>query len=75
MSHISRPAVSKHLRILKEAQLVSVTRIGREHWYQLNTAPLAEVHRWLSRYERFWQRKLESLKEMAEEIEENDLQD
>ena len=48
---ISRPAVSQHLRILKEASLVSEERFVRERRYQLNPSPLREVGRWLTHYE------------------------
>ena len=40
---LSRPAVSRHLRVLGEAGLVEATETGREHHYRLDTAPLAEV--------------------------------
>jgi DNA-binding transcriptional ArsR family regulator len=44
---ISRPAVAKHLGILRRAELVRARRVGREVRYSLNTAPLAEVQGWL----------------------------
>ncbi|MGE5073857.1 MAG: metalloregulator ArsR/SmtB family transcription factor [Anaerolineae bacterium] len=48
---ISRPAVAKHLSILRRARLVQARRIGREVRYSLNTAPLAEVAGWLRKLE------------------------
>ncbi|MEE8138833.1 MAG: metalloregulator ArsR/SmtB family transcription factor [Thermoanaerobaculia bacterium] len=45
---MSRPAVSKHLRILKQAGLVTERRSGRQNFYRLELDPLAEVAAWLS---------------------------
>ncbi|MCX6464019.1 MAG: metalloregulator ArsR/SmtB family transcription factor [Pseudonocardiales bacterium] len=47
---VSRPAVSRHLRVLREAGLVRATERGRERVYRLDRAPLAELDRWLERY-------------------------
>lgn len=59
---ISRPAVSRHLRILRQSHLVVARRNGREHLYSLNAAPLREIDAWLRRYEVLWGRQLESFK-------------
>ena len=64
---ISRPAVSQHLRILKQADLVREDRFGRERRYQLNPGPLRDVHRWTAHYERFWHGRLAALRETLEE--------
>jgi DNA-binding transcriptional ArsR family regulator len=58
---MSRPAVSQHLRILRDAGLVTEHRVGRERRYQLRAAPLREVSDWISQYERFWPRHLSRL--------------
>lgn len=63
---ISRPAVSKHLRILRQAALVRVERRGRERVYRLNARPLREVDYWLGLYRTFWERNLASLKRHVE---------
>jgi DNA-binding transcriptional ArsR family regulator len=47
---ISQPGVSKQLRALREAGLVSVRQDAQRHWYQLETAPFAEVDVWLSKF-------------------------
>jgi len=47
---ISRPAVSRHLRVLRECGLVTVEARGRERWCSLDPAPLAELERWLARF-------------------------
>lgn len=64
---ISRPAVSKHLRVLRSSRLVRVQREGRQLWYQLEAAPLSEVERWVQQYAAFWDDKLQQLKRAAEE--------
>ncbi len=56
-------AVSQHLRLLREADLVTVELVGRERWYRLNAQPLERIADWLSRYETFWQEKLDALGE------------
>jgi DNA-binding transcriptional ArsR family regulator len=65
-SRISRPAVSKHLAILRKSRLVQVKKQGREQVYSLNAAPLSEVNAWLSGYEQFWGDQLASFKEYVE---------
>ncbi|MGA9532595.1 MAG: metalloregulator ArsR/SmtB family transcription factor [Anaerolineales bacterium] len=64
---ISRPAVSRHLRRLREADLVNVRRHGRQRWYSLDPAPLELLYQdWLSHYEALWDDRLQRLKEAAE---------
>jgi DNA-binding transcriptional ArsR family regulator len=60
---ISRPAVSKHLRILAEAGLVRPDRRGKENVYALDPRPLGPVREWLERY---WAARLTTLKDLAE---------
>lgn len=58
---MSQPAVSKHLRVLREAELVS-SRVDKQHRrYRLRPAPLAEVDAWLAPYRRFWADRLDAL--------------
>ena len=63
---VSRPAISKHLRILHQAHLVLETRQGRNRVYRLNPEPLQELDRWLEHYRRFWTLNLLSLKRHVE---------
>ncbi len=63
---ISRPAVSKHLRVLRSSRLVGMQRRGRELWYRLNAEPLSHVESWVIQYEGFWQERLENLKRSVE---------
>ncbi|MEZ6235886.1 MAG: metalloregulator ArsR/SmtB family transcription factor [Phycisphaerales bacterium] len=64
---ISRPAVSKHLRVLSQAGLVRVVKHGRERHYHLDAAPLAAVDDWLNRYRLLWAARLANLKEYLEQ--------
>jgi len=60
---MSRPAISQHLRILKQAGLVVERKVGREHLYSLQADPLHEVSDWVQHYEQFWHNRLELLGE------------
>jgi len=63
---VSRPAISKHLRLLRRAHLVEERREGRHRLYQLNPGPLKAVDSWLQQYRVFWQANLNSLKAFVE---------
>ncbi len=63
---VSRPAISKHLRLLRRAHLVQEHREGRHRVYQLNPEPLRAVDSWLDQYRRFWSMNLDSLKQFVE---------
>ena len=63
---ISRPAISKHLRLLRQAHLVKEHRQGRHRFYQFNAEPLRAVDSWLSRYRTFWSDNLANLKAFVE---------
>lgn len=58
---ISQPGVSKHLRVLREAGLVSVRGDGQRRLYSLRPGPLAEVDAWLAPYRRLWSTSLDRL--------------
>ena len=63
---VSRPAISKHLRLLRRAHLVSERRQGRHRYYHLNPEPLKAVDTWLEQYRVFWSANLASLKAFVE---------
>ena len=63
---VSRPAISKHLRILRRAHLVEERREGRHRMYRLNPEPLKAVDSWLEQYRNFWTASLENLKSFVE---------
>ena len=58
---ISRPAVSRHLRVLRELGLVHVRAAAQRRVYSLEPAPLAELDAWLGRYRGFWENRLDAL--------------
>jgi DNA-binding transcriptional ArsR family regulator len=63
---VSRPAISKHLRVLKRARLVRMRPSGRQRLFEVDSGPLKAVDTWLSRYRAFWQNELSSLKRFVE---------
>jgi DNA-binding transcriptional ArsR family regulator len=64
---ISQPGVSKHLRVLRDAGLVSVRPEGQQRWYALRPEALAEVDRWLAPYRKLWGRRLDALERHLDE--------
>jgi DNA-binding transcriptional ArsR family regulator len=58
---LSQPAVSKHLRVLREAGLVSVRPEGQRRLYRLRAEPLMELDEWLEPYRRMWRESLDKL--------------
>ena len=62
----SRPAISKHLRVLREARLVTEQRDGRERLYELQPEALKQVAGWIEGYRGFWHVSLANLKRRLE---------
>src|SRR5271157_352689 len=62
----SRPAISKHLRVLRTVRLVGERRCGRERRYYLEPEPLRDIAQWVEEYRAFWQTNLTSLKRRLE---------
>lgn len=60
---ISRPAVSKHIRILTECGLISIKQQGRERYCEANFKKLREVSEWVNQFKVLWNQKLDSLDE------------
>ena len=58
---MSLPAVSKHLRVLEKAQLITRHVEGRVHRFTVNPAPLQSANSWIEHYQQFWQHQLDSL--------------
>src|SRR5687767_2358675 len=58
---MSQPAVSKHLRILREAGLVRARRQGRLSIYEIRARKLRQVRDWVAHFERYWDEKLDAL--------------
>jgi DNA-binding transcriptional ArsR family regulator len=63
---LSRPAVSKHIRVLRQARLVTHERAGRERVYRLDPVPLQRVAGWVEGYRAFWQTSFTNLKRYLE---------
>lgn len=58
---LTQPAVSKHLRVLREAGLVDVRQDAQRRWYRLRPEPLLEIESWLAPYRRLWADRLDAL--------------
>ena len=63
----SRPAISKHLKVLRDAAIVAEEKRGRERLYHLRPEALRDVADWIEGYRSFWQSNLDSLKHYLEE--------
>jgi DNA-binding transcriptional ArsR family regulator len=63
---ISRPAISRHVRILTECGLLVIRQQGRERYCQADLRKLKQVSDWTERYREFWTRKLDALEELLE---------
>ncbi|TCN35044.1 DNA-binding transcriptional ArsR family regulator [Kribbella orskensis] len=58
---LSQPAVSKHLKVLRDAGLVDVRQDAQRRWYRLRPAPLVEIDAWLEPYRDLWRDRLDAL--------------
>lgn len=58
---ISQPAVSQHLRVLRESGFATVRAEGARRLYAVNTEPLQEIDIWLEHFRRFWNQRLDAL--------------
>jgi DNA-binding transcriptional ArsR family regulator len=63
---VSRPAVSKHLRVLREAGVVNVRMDAQRRIYRLDPKALGEAEGWLARHRRFWEERLDVLEAHVE---------
>ncbi|MEX1269631.1 MAG: metalloregulator ArsR/SmtB family transcription factor [Balneolaceae bacterium] len=69
---ISRPAISKHIKILNECGLVVIRKKGRKRYCRTDTRKLKEVAEWAARYRKFWNEKLNTLEALLAEEDENE---
>lgn len=58
---ISRPAVSKHIKVLEQAGFITITDQGRERFCELDTSGFEELQQWISYFEVYWHAKMQSL--------------
>lgn len=68
---ISRPAVSKHVRILKECGLINIRKDGRERYCEPKLEKLKEVSSWVEKYRIFWTEKLDRLEKFLEDTDDS----
>ena len=64
---VSRPAISRHLKVLREAGVVRRTVDAQRRIYEIDTTGLDEVAMWVQRYRSFWMARLDRLEEAAKE--------
>lgn len=67
----SRQAVSKHLRILTECELVSQNQSGREIYYELNAVKMKEIDQWLEQFRRIWESRFSQLDQVLSNLKNN----
>lgn len=65
---VSRPAIARHVRVLRQAGLLKERRDAQKRFYSLEPQGLAEIDRWLEPYRLYWAARLTELKAVAEEI-------
>ena len=65
---LAQPQVSKHLRVLREVDLVHVRDEGRQRMYRLNAGPLKGIHDWLAKYEQAWNKRFDLMDTVLEEL-------
>jgi len=66
--HVSRPAISKHIKILTECGLISIKQQGRERHCEAKLQKLNEVSDWVEQYRKFWTGKLDALEVYLDEL-------
>lgn len=64
---LSRPSVAEHLKVLRDAGLVTDRAAGRQRIYHLAADPLADLGEWLHPFEKYWRKKLTTIAEVAEQ--------
>lgn len=64
---MSFAAVSKHIKMLERADLVTRTKRGREYYVQLNTLPMQQAENWLAFYQQFWITRFSNLEKLLKE--------
>lgn len=64
---VSRPAISRHIKILSECGLIQIEQDGRERYCEARLQKLSEVSEWVAHYKKFWTSKLEALEDFLSE--------
>ena len=68
---ISRPAISKHMKLLAECGLVEIKQEGRERYCSAKFDQLKEVNTWINQYKQFWEHKLDNLESYIYQLQKN----
>jgi DNA-binding transcriptional ArsR family regulator len=66
---VTRSAISQHLRVLRDTELVEEQRMGRHRLYRIRAAALREVFAWIKQYEAFWDERIDRLRSALDEEE------
>lgn len=66
--NISRPAISKHIKVLTECGLIEIKQEGRERYCTAKLDKLSEVNAWITQYRQFWEGKLDALEQYLDKI-------
>ena len=69
---VSQPLVSKHLRVLRDAGVVSVREHGRQRLYRVNGGALRSIHDWVAAYEQLWSERFQELDLVLSELEQTE---
>ncbi len=66
--NVSAPAISQHLKVLREAKLVDMEKRAQQRIYTINTASLLEIETWIARINKVWSEKFERLSAVLEDL-------
>ncbi len=69
--NVSRPAISKHIKILTQCGLIVIKKQGRDHFCEAKLEKLNEVNDWVAQYKKFWEQKLDALEIYLQELQSN----
>ena len=72
---LSQPLISKHLKVLRDVDLVAVRDVGRQRLYSLHGQPLKPIHDWVKAYEASWTRRFDRLDVVLLELQDQEQKD
>ena len=72
---LSQPLISKHLKVLRDVDLVAVRDVGRQRLYSLHGQPLKPIHDWVKAYEASWTRRFDRLDVVLLELQDREQKD
>lgn len=72
---ISRPAISKHIKILNECDLIVINKQGRERFCKIKPESLFEIAEWANRYRKLWEEKLDSFEDYLTQLQSKNKKD